>query len=82
VLYWAGGTVGDRLAADLALRECIAAANHEVLGELYYLGVRMGGTPNLPTPWRWGFGWDYPHGYDAQQERADPASHPGAEVTD
>ena len=66
--YWAGGTADERLQADRSLRECVAAAGHEVLSDVYYLGVRFGGTPYLPTPWRWGFGWDYPHGYESPCE--------------
>ncbi|ADJ28841.1 hypothetical protein [Nitrosococcus watsonii] len=58
--YWSGGTTQERKQADLALRQCLAEANHEMLAVLYYYGVRIGGTPYLPTPWRWGFGWNYP----------------------
>lgn len=28
-------------------------------------GVRVGGTPYLPTMFRWGYGWPYPRGYKA-----------------
>jgi hypothetical protein len=66
--YWAGGTADERKLADRDLRECILAAGHGVLSNVYYFGVRLGGTPYLPTPWRWGFGWDYPHGYASRCE--------------
>ena len=26
-------------------------------------GVRVGGTPYLPTTFRWGYGWPYLRGY-------------------
>jgi hypothetical protein len=29
------------------------------------VGVFVGGTPFLPTPFRWGYGWPYPRGYGA-----------------
>ena len=28
-------------------------------------GVRVGGTPRLPTKFRWGYGWPYLRGYKA-----------------
>jgi hypothetical protein len=33
-----------------------------------YRGVRAGGTPYLPTPYRWGYGWRYLRGYKALTE--------------
>jgi len=62
--YWAGGTRTQRQQADLEFRQCVEGKDHPVLGSLYYHGVRIMGSPYLPTPWRWGFGWDYPHGYE------------------
>jgi hypothetical protein len=36
------------------------------MSSLFYAAVRVGGTPWLPTPWRWGYGWDeWPRGYEA-----------------
>lgn len=61
--YWRGGTAGERLQADRRLREAVGAEGHPVLAELMYLGVRLGGSPWWPTPWRWGFGWPFPRGY-------------------
>lgn len=63
--YWCGGSTKDRQEADQYLKQCVNNQAN-VLGNLYYLGVRLGGTPWLPTPWRWGYGWeDWPHGYDS-----------------
>jgi hypothetical protein len=28
-------------------------------------GVRAGGSPSLPTPYRWGYGWPFGRGYQA-----------------
>lgn len=58
--YWRGGTFDERLAADRALQACVgAAAQGAVLPQLMYAGVRVGGAPVLPTPFRWGYGWPY-----------------------
>ena len=59
--YWQGGSAAERLAADHNFRQCIVESGHKRLASVYYLGVRLGGVSWLPTPWRWGFGWDFPH---------------------
>lgn len=70
-LYWQGGTQQQRHEADRELRQCIAEHGHHMLASYYYLGVRVGGAPWWPTPWRWGFGWPYFHGYEQESEHAD-----------
>ena len=55
--YWQGGTRHERKQADLKLREGIRSEGKPLTANLVYAGVRIGGTPWLPTPWRWGFGW-------------------------
>ena len=56
--YWRGGTSEERLAADLALKACVLkATGSEVLAEVMFAGVRIGGGPHLPTSYRWGYGW-------------------------
>jgi hypothetical protein len=62
-VYWQGGACRDRLAADIRLRSCIQDHGHPHVAELYFLAVRVGGSPLLPTPWRWGFGWPLGFGY-------------------
>jgi hypothetical protein len=62
--YWRGGTPAQRRAADKALRRCIAEKNRPLLAHVVYWGVRIGGHGWLPTPWRWGFGHRWPHGYN------------------
>ena len=59
--YCKGGSEADRLRADEVFRDCIREKPHAILGDLYYLGVRFGGIGVLPTPWRWGFGWEWPY---------------------
>ena len=61
--YWPGGSRAERLLADRELVSCVANAGYPLTGKLMYAGVRLGGTPVLPTPFRWGFGWPWFHGY-------------------
>tara|TARA_R110000824_G_scaffold336_7_gene2126 strand:- start:35872 stop:36231 length:360 start_codon:yes stop_codon:yes gene_type:complete len=63
--YWKGGTKQERLAADQALKVCVAEAGEPEIALLMLSGVRVGGTPYLPTRFRWGYGWPYPRGYKA-----------------
>jgi len=57
--YYTGGPSALREAADSQLYECILAETNKVVADLVYYGVRIGGTPVLATPWRWGYGWVY-----------------------
>lgn len=61
--YWRGGTYKERLASDKALKVCVAKVGQPELAALMLAGVRIGGTPYLPTSFRWGYGWPYPRGY-------------------
>ncbi len=61
--YWQGGTYNDRLTADLELEQCVATTGKKEIARLMLAGVRVGGTPILPTPFRWGYGWSYPKWY-------------------
>lgn len=75
--YWRGGSLDERLAADRALKGCVGGvANGVLLAHLMYAGVRLGGSPALPTPYRWGFGWPYGRGYQrlSAQEEAQVAT--------
>jgi len=63
--YWAGGTYAERLAADNELERCVAAAGEPVIGGIMRVGVRVGGAPYWPTPFRWGYGWPGIRGYQA-----------------
>ncbi len=63
--YWIGGTRDERLKADRDLKDCVAQAGAPDIAELMLAGVRAGGTPYLPTAFRWGYGWPYFRGYKA-----------------
>lgn len=61
--YWQGGTEAQRLAADKELKHCVTQVGEPTIAKLMLAGVRVGGTPYLPTKFRWGYGWSYPRGY-------------------
>lgn len=61
--YWKGGTKEERFLADIELRDCVTAVGRPRTAQLMLRGVRAGGTPYLPTGFRWGYGWRYPRGY-------------------
>ena len=63
--YWMGGTYKERKKADKALKKCVAEVGHSGIALLMFAGVRVGGTPYLPTGFRWGYGWPYLRGYKA-----------------
>lgn len=57
--YYRGGTRAERRAADGRLFQCVRAKGglkHRFISDIMWMGVRIGGTPLLPTPFRWGFG--------------------------
>jgi hypothetical protein len=66
--YWKGGTREERAEADQALRACVAAVGEPGIATLMLAGVRVGGTPYLPTRFRWGYGWPFFRGYKALSE--------------
>ena len=61
--YWKGGSYEEQLAADQALKECVLQTGESAVSVLMLAGVRVGGTPYLPTTFRWGYGWPYMRGY-------------------
>lgn len=67
--YWAGGSAMARLEADMALMQCVACRHGVMLAVVMFIGVRVGGAPWWPLPWRWGYGWRYRKawGYKRQQ---------------
>lgn len=66
--YWQGGTKQQRLDADEALQNCVSDSGEPGIGSLMRFGVRIGGSPYWPTPFRWGFGWPYPRAYGELSE--------------
>lgn len=63
--YWKGGTAAERVRADATLHSCVEAVGEPNVARLMLAGVRVGGTPYLPTRFRWGYGWPWPRGYRA-----------------
>ena len=61
--YWKGGTYKARLESDRALESCVTNVGEPEIALLMLAGVRVGGTPFLPTKFRWGYGWSYPRFY-------------------
>ncbi len=61
--YWQGGTYQQRLASDNRLEMCVSQVGEPTIAALMLAGVRVGGTPYLPTSFRWGYGWSYPRLY-------------------
>ena len=70
--YWCGGTPLERLEADRELATNIAATGNPLIAQISKGVVRLGGSPWLPTSYRWGYGWAYPRGYRhlSDEERA------------
>jgi len=61
--YWRGGSYAERLSADQTLQACLKSNGEPEIGALMLLGVRIGGSPWWPTPFRWGYGWPYLRAY-------------------
>lgn len=61
--YWKGGSYDQRLSADRVLKRCVEQVGEPEIALLMLAGVRVGGTPYLPTTFRWGYGWSYPRFY-------------------
>ena len=61
--YWKGGSYQERLDADRKLEACVARVGEPEVALLMLAGVRVGGSPFFPTPFRWGYGWPYPRHY-------------------
>jgi hypothetical protein len=53
--YWCGGNVKARQKADKQLAKQVS----DVYAYLAYPVVRFTGLNCLPTPWRWGYGYEY-----------------------
>ena len=77
--YWQGGTYQERLVADKELQQCVAKVGEPHIANLMLAGVRVGGSPYLPTSFRWGYGWSYPRWYkvltDAEKKQIKPMKY-------
>ena len=62
--YHVGGSLKERRASDDLLKKCVLSKGtgwrRKLLGNMIWLGVRVGGVHFLPTPFRWGFGHRWP----------------------
>lgn len=67
--YWQGGSYHERLTADQELQNCVEQVGEPEIALLMLAGVRVGGTPFLPTKFRWGYGWPYPKFYGKLTEK-------------
>ena len=67
--YWQGGTYQQRLMSDNRLKVCVSQVGEPTIASLMLAGVRVGGTPYLPTSFRWGYGWSYPRFYGVLSEK-------------
>ncbi len=67
--YWQGGSYSERLSADQELKTCVERLGEPEVALLMLAGVRVGGSPFLPTKFRWGYGWPYPKFYGALTEK-------------
>lgn len=71
LVYWRGGTEEARFNADSELKACVQkASGSTLLANVMFAGVRIGGSPYLPTWFRWGYGWPFgrPYGRLTPQE--------------
>lgn len=66
--YWQGGSYEQRQIADNDLKLCVEKVGEPKIAMLMLAGVRAGGTPLLPTSFRWGYGWSYPRFYGELSE--------------
>ena len=66
--YWKGRTFRERQESDRALKACVAKVGKPGIALLMLAGVRVGGSPFIPTKFRWGYGWPYPRLYGEHTE--------------
>lgn len=58
--YYYGGTKNMKKQADTRLSQCVTkVVGNEFLGKAMQAAVEIGSGPNLPTPYRWGYGADF-----------------------
>lgn len=68
--YWLGGTAPEKKNADIVFKQCLLSVGmKEVEAEVFYRAVERGGSPDLPTTWRWGYGWKTSRGYAPISEK-------------
>ena len=58
------------MEADRLFRSCLRDRHHSVHVWFLWLGVRLGGLAAVPTAWRWGYGWNWPHSKPPHPDRS------------
>jgi len=62
--YWRGGTFIAQREANSAFRTCLGDVYPEsYMPIIAYYGLYAVSSPFVPTSWRWGYGWDFGHGF-------------------
>jgi hypothetical protein len=59
IAYWCGGSAEARRKADAEFGRCVSENSNDLMGFVMEKGVRIGGHPFFPTPYRWGYGHAY-----------------------
>jgi hypothetical protein len=63
--YHPGGTAAQRVIADAELMIGVAKQGRPFLARCMIFAIGFGGHPWLPfRKWRWGYGREWPSGYD------------------
>lgn len=62
--YWHGGSYKEQLTADRTLKQCVAVVGDTSIIVSMLKKVKVGGSPYLPTEYRWGYGWSNFRGFD------------------
>ncbi len=58
--YYFGGSKSQKKEADAELSSCVTqVVGDKYLGKAMQVAVKLGGGPNLPTSYRWGYGVDF-----------------------
>ncbi len=58
--YYYGGSRKEKIIADNLLNQCVTQViGDRFLGKTMQIAVEIGGGPNLPTSYRWGYGEDF-----------------------
>jgi hypothetical protein len=70
VAYWCGALV--RREADQEFRDCVRSESSALNAGLMYTGVRLGGGRFAPFPWRYGYGYPWPHRKPAEPSETRP----------
>jgi len=78
--YYFGGSLAERRDSDKRLRSCVRSKGkgwkRRLLSNAIYFGVRIGGVHFLPTPFRWGFGNNYPRKEAEKPKTGAPVQNP------